>query len=161
MSQTMSFKTELISVTARAPASLEREGVPLLGGPPAAQALREGIILIESDARRPVSLVLLSSSFLNGWGVVGNDRSILEKEMKDAGWILFFMAGQIKTTVFGFDEEKTLPAALKRLAGKVKAQNCNSFEITRITRSSFLGVSRVNVSAHARHLQKGLVCFGQ
>jgi hypothetical protein len=157
----MSFKTELISVATSAPASLELEGVSFLGGPPAAQTIREGIILIESDARRPVSLVFRSSSFLNGWGVVGNDRSLLEKEMKDAGWIFFFIAGQIKTTVFGFDEQKTLPAALKRLAVNVKAQNCNSFEITHITRSSFLGVSRVNVSAHARHLQTGLVCFGQ
>jgi hypothetical protein len=159
----MSFRTELISVATAVPAptSLEFEAGLFSAPSGTAQEIREGIILIESDARRPVSLLLRSASFLNGWDVVGNDRSILEKEMKDAGWVLFFMAGEIKATVFGFDEQKALPAALKRLAGKVKAQNCNSFEIMNITRSSFLGTSRVSVSAHARHLQTGLVCFGQ
>jgi len=36
-----------------------------------------------------------------------------------------------------------------------------SFEIMQVTSKQFLGVFRVSVAAHARHLQQGLVCFGK
>ena len=71
------------------------------------------------------------------------------------------MAGEIRSTVFGFDGQKALGAALKRLIANVKSQNCNSIEITKVTRNSFLKVPYVSVSAHARHLQKGLVFSSQ
>jgi hypothetical protein len=67
------------------------------------------------------------------------------------------MAAEIKATVFGFDKRKALRAALKRLIAKVKSQDCNGIEITRVTGKSFLKVPYVSVSAHPRHLQKGLV----
>ena len=66
------------------------------------------------------------------------------------------MAGEIKTTVFGFDRQKALRAALKRLIANVKSQHCNSIEITQVTGKSFLRVPYVSVSAHPRHLQKGM-----
>jgi hypothetical protein len=68
---------------------------------------------------------------------------------------VFFMAGEIKTTVFGFDREKSLGTALSRLIGNAKDQECNSIEITRVAGNSFLKVPYVTVSAHPRHLQKG------
>jgi len=73
---------------------------------------------------------------------------------------LFFMAGEIKTTVFGFDRQHALRAALERLIAVVKSQHCNSIEITRVTDKSFLKVPYVTVSAHARHLQKGQLFSG-
>jgi hypothetical protein len=60
--------------------------------------------------------------------------------------------------VFGFDRQKALHAALKRLIADVKSQHCNSIEITRVMGKSFLKVPYVRVSAHPRHLQKGM-CF--
>jgi hypothetical protein len=48
-----------------------------------------------------------------------------------------------------------------RLASVVKAQRCNMFEITDIKHRMLAGLSRVNISGHARHLQKGSVYFGQ
>ena len=71
------------------------------------------------------------------------------------------MAGEIKTTVFGFDRQKAVRAALKRLIAEVKSQHCNSIEITRVVDKSFLSVPYVSVSAHLRHLQKGLVFLGR
>ena len=70
------------------------------------------------------------------------------------------MAGEIKTTVFGFDRQKALRAALKRLIAEVKSQHCNSIEITRVVDKSFLSVPYVSVSAHPRHLQKGMLFSG-
>jgi hypothetical protein len=123
-------------------------------------AIAAGSILIEEGTHVPNSQPLERESFSNGWAAVGSSRSAFEKEVREAGWTFFFMAGEIKATVFGFDRKKTLRAALKRLIAKVKSQNCNSMEITQVTGKSFLKLPYVSVSAHARHLQKGLV-FGQ
>ncbi len=87
-------------------------------------------------------------------------RRSFEKTIQAAGWTFFFMAGEIKTTVFGFDRQKALRAALQRLIRDVKSQHCNSIEITRVTGKSFLSVPYVNVSAHPRHLQQGIVFSG-
>ena len=120
-------------------------------------AIAAGSILIEEGTHLPNSLLLQSESDSNGWAAVKNARSAFEKEIQEAGWTFFFMAAEIKTTVFGFDKQKTLRAALKRLVANVKSQHCNSIEITRVVGKSFLKVPYVSVSAHPRHLQKGMV----
>ena len=116
-----------------------------------------GTILMQEGTHLPNSQPRLRESDSSGWAAVENSRCTFEKEVREAGWTFFFMAGEIKVTVFGFDRQKTLRAALKRLIGKVKSQNCNSIEITQVTGRSFLKLPYVSVSAHPRHLQKGLV----
>ncbi len=65
------------------------------------------------------------------------------------------MAGEIKANAFGFDKEKAIRTALRRLIANVKSQHCNSIEITQVVGRTFLKVPYVSVFAHARHLQKG------
>jgi hypothetical protein len=84
----------------------------------------------------------------------------IKKAIHEEGWTFFFMAGEIKATVFGFDRQKALRIALKQLITDVKSQHCNSIEITRIMGKSFLGVPYVSVSAHPRHLQRGVIFSG-
>jgi len=124
-------------------------------------AITAGSILIEEGTHLPNSPLLQSESYSNGWAALNGARSAFEKEIQEAGWTFFFMAGEIKATVFGFDKQKTLRAALKRLIANVKSHNCNSIEITQVTGKSFLKVPYVSVSAHPRHIQKGLVFCGQ
>src|ERR1017187_1482652 len=124
-------------------------------------AITVGSILIEEGTHLPDSLLLRSESNSNGWAAVKNARSAFEKDIQEAGWTFFFMAGEIRTTVFGFDKQKTLCTALNRLIANVKSQHCNSIEITQVANKSFLKVPYVSVSAHPRHLQKGLVFSGQ
>jgi len=119
-----------------------------------------GSILIEEGTPLPKSLLLQTESNSNGWAAVKDARSTFEKTIQEAGWTFFFMAGEIKATVFGFDRQKALRAALKRLITDVKSQHCNSIEITRVMGKSFLSVPYVSVSAHPRHLQKGMVFSG-
>lgn len=119
-------------------------------------AIAAGSILIQEGTHLPSSQPLQRESHSSGW-VVKYARSAFEKEVLEAGWTFFFIAGEIKATVFGFDRQKTLRAALKRLITNVKSQNCNSIEITQVTVKSFLKVPYVSVTAHPRHLQKGLV----
>jgi hypothetical protein len=115
-----------------------------------------GSILVEEGTHLPKSLLLQSESNSNGWAAVKDAHSTFEKTIQEAGWTFFFMAGEIKATVFGFDRQKALRAALKRLIADVKSQHCNSIEITRVIGKSFLKVPYVSVSAHPRHLQKGM-----
>jgi hypothetical protein len=127
-------------------------------------AMEAGSIHVEQSASLPDFLQLAGDALLKGWSVLGNVRATLEEETAKAGWISFFMAGIIKKTSFGVDRQKTLGAALGRLARQVKSQNCNSFEIMHVTTQKFLGVLRVTVTAHARQLQEvreSMVCFGQ
>jgi len=120
-------------------------------------AIAAGSILIQEGTYLPNSRPLQTGSDGSGWAAVEDSRSVFEKEVRAAGWTFFFMAGEIKTTVFGFDRQKTLRAALQRLIRNVKSQNCNSIEITQVTGRSFLKLPYVSVSAHPRHLQKGVV----
>ncbi|MGA3074948.1 MAG: hypothetical protein ABSG56_14760 [Bryobacteraceae bacterium] len=123
------------------------------------EAIAAGSILIEG-AHLPNSLLLPGEPGSNGWTALNGARSTFEKDIRAAGWTFFFMAGEIQATVFGFDNQKTLCTALQRLIAKVKSRDCNSIEITRVTGKSFLKVPYVTVSAHPRHLQKGLVFAG-
>src|ERR1700730_6103382 len=98
-----------------------------------ADAITAGRILVEEGTHLPNSLLLQSESSSNGWAVVKNARSAFEKAIQEAGWTFFFIAGEIKTTVFGFDRQKILRTALKRLTTNATSQHCNSIEITRVT----------------------------
>jgi hypothetical protein len=119
-----------------------------------------GIILVQEATNLPGSLLLQTHSGSNGWAAVKDNRSTFEKTVQEAGWTFFFMAGEIKATVFGFDRQKALRRALKRLITDVKSQHCNSIEITRVISKSFLRLPYVSVSAHLRHLQKGMLFSG-
>jgi hypothetical protein len=119
-----------------------------------------GNILIEEDTPLPNALLLQTESDSRGWAVVKDARSTFEKTIQEAGWNFFLMAGEIKATGCGFDQHKALRAALKRLTADVKSQHCNSIEITRVIGKSFLRVPDVSVSAHLRHLQKGMLFPG-
>jgi hypothetical protein len=119
-----------------------------------------GSILIEEGVRLPAALQLQRESHSNGWAAVKDTRSTFDTATHEAGLTFFFMAGEIEATVFGFDKQKALRVALKRLITDAESQHCNSMEITRITDKSFLRFPYVSVSAHARHLQKGNLFSG-
>ncbi len=127
-------------------------------------AIEAGSIHVEQSASLPDFLQLAGDALLKDWSVLRNVRATLDAETAKAGWISFFMAGIIEKTSFGIDRQKTLAAAMRRLAGFVKSEHCNSFEVMRVTSQHFLGVFRVTVAAHARNLQElkeSPVCFGQ
>jgi hypothetical protein len=124
-------------------------------------AIRVGSLLMAQDAPLPAAVLLRADPSSSGWSAVTDERSAFAKEVEKAGLTLFFMAGEIKATVFGFDRPKTLRRALSRLIANVQSQGCNGIEITRITEHSFLKLPYVTVYAHSRHLQKGLLFSGR
>jgi hypothetical protein len=119
-----------------------------------------GSVFIDDSAQLPNAALFQRERHSSGWAEVKNVRSTFEKELPDAGWTFFYMAGEIKTTVFGFDREKSLGTALSRLIVNVKGQRCNCIEISQVTGNSFLKLPYVTISAHPRHLQKGQTFSG-
>jgi hypothetical protein len=118
-------------------------------------AIKTGTILIENDASMPKSLLLEGKSYSGGWRSVSNlDLNGLDAAIHKAGWTFFFMAGEIKITAFGFDKDRAVRRAVKRVITNVEAHRCNCVEITEVSAKSFLGVPYVNVSAHSRHIQE-------
>jgi hypothetical protein len=118
-------------------------------------AIKTGTILIENDASMPNSLRLEGNSYSGGWRSVSNlDLNQLDVAIHKAGWTFFFMAGEIKITAFGFDKERAVRRAVKRVLTNVESHKCNCVEITGVSEKSFLGMPYVNVSAHSRHIQE-------
>ncbi len=123
--------------------------------------LEAGSILIAEGAPLPAAVRLRADTDSIGWSAVKEERLVFTKEAQEAGLTFFYMAGEIKTTVFGFDRPKSLRRGLKRLIAKVGSQDCNALQITQITRNSFLKLPYVSLYAHARHLQKGPIFLAQ
>jgi hypothetical protein len=124
-------------------------------------AIKTGTILVEGGACMPESLRLEGSPYSSGWRSVSNfDLNELDTAIQKAGWTFFFMAGEIKITAFGFDQEQAVRRAVKRVITNVESHQCNCVEITGVSAKSFLGMPYVNVSAHSRHIQEGSAFAG-
>jgi hypothetical protein len=122
-----------------------------------------GTILIEKNAPRPRCFELQDGLSPNAWEPVTHNLTPhqLEEELSATGWTFFFMASAIRSTAFGFDRARATDAALKRVIANVKRQKCNCLQIDEVATHSFLGMPYVSVSAHSRHIQKGMIFSGR
>jgi hypothetical protein len=125
-----------------------------------AETIKAGTVLIKEGALLPETLQFESESCVPGWRLVkGLDGQALDREIHKAGWTFFFLANEIRTTVFGIDGEKMARRAVERILGDPRSGQFNALEITRITSldsERFPVVHYVSVSAHSRHIQEGL-----
>jgi hypothetical protein len=119
-----------------------------------AETINTGTILIKDGTFLPDALRFETEPCATGWRLVKNlDAYGLGRKISEAGWTFFWLAGEIGATVFGFDGQKTVRRAVKRILANLKSGEFNSLEITRIASKRFLGVSYASVSAHSRHIQ--------
>src|ERR1700686_679251 len=120
---------------------------------------RTRTVFIREGTPLPTSPSMESEGFLPGWRIVKNlDRQALTRGVEGAGWNFFYLAGEIRTIVFGGDGVGTLRRAVKRILAKQEGQSFrfNSLEITKIALKRFLGIPLLRVSAHSRHIQLGI-----
>jgi hypothetical protein len=102
-----------------------------------------------------------SDSFSQGWrSVKGLDGYGLDRKIREAGWHFFYFAGENKVTVSGRECEQTMRKAIEHILAGLKSEKTNSFEITRVTLSSFLGIPFTNVFFHMRNVQKSMFLLG-
>ena len=125
-----------------------------------AEKIKTGTILIEEGALLPESLRFESEPYSKSWRLVKNlDGYGLDRKIREAGWTFFFMAGEIKASVFGLDGEKAVRRAVKRVIATMKSDRFNCLEITQVAARHFLGLPYVTVSAHPRHIQESMFLF--
>ena len=118
--------------------------------------IQVGTILIEDRPLVTRILDLGSESYSGNWNVVkAIDGFVLDRKIHAAGWNFFFMAEEVKATVFGSLAEKSIQKALKQICLKVRKQNFNCLEVTKMVENRFLGVAYITVCAHPRHIQQG------
>jgi hypothetical protein len=116
-------------------------------------------VFIRDDTPLPAMLSMESERFLPGWRMVKNlDRQALTRAIEGVKWNFFYLAGEIRTTVFGREGVGTLRRAVKRILAKQEGQSFrfNALEITKITSKWFLGIPLLRVTAHSRHIQLGI-----
>jgi hypothetical protein len=118
--------------------------------------------LVQKGTLLPPAFRPGSESYPNSWISVRSSLNPhdLEKEFAAQGWTFLYMAGKVKATAYGFDRQKTTDRALARLIAGAMLQKCNCLEIDDVATRSFLGVPGVNISAHTRHIQKGMLFSG-
>ena len=122
--------------------------------------IKTGTILFKDGTFFPDALRFESGPCATGWRLVKNlDGYGLDRKIREAGWTFFCLAGEIKATIFGFDVQKTVRRAVKRILANLKPEKFNSLEITRVVSKRFLGVPYASVYARSRHIQGSLSLF--
>jgi hypothetical protein len=92
-----------------------------------------GTILIEQGTPMPSSMSLATESYAFGWSAITDlTRLELGRQLEGAGWTFFYMAGEIETTGFGFDEQSRTHSAIAQIIKAAKLQAFNCLEITQI-----------------------------
>ncbi|MGC1255643.1 MAG: hypothetical protein WA867_08810, partial [Candidatus Acidiferrales bacterium] len=113
-----------------------------------AQTINTGTILFKDGTFLPNTLRFESEPCATGWRLVKDlDGYGLDRKIHEAGWTFFCIAGEIKTIVFGFEGQKKVRRAVKRILARMNLEKFNSLEITRVASKRFLGVPYVRVSA--------------
>jgi hypothetical protein len=117
--------------------------------------IRVGTMLIADGTRMPESLGVDIEPYSGGWSSITNFSSgQLGKEIESAGWTFFYMAGEIHTSGFGFNDQSRTDHAVSQVIDAVRQEQCNCLEITQMIRRSFLGLPCTSLVAHARHIQR-------
>ena len=124
--------------------------------------IASGTILVQKGTLLPPAFRPGSEPYPNAWVSVKSslDPHDLEKELAALGWTFHYMAGKVNATAYGFDRQKAMDKVLARLIAGAMLQNCNCLEIDEVATHAFLGVPGLSVSAHTRHIQKGMTFQG-
>lgn len=116
---------------------------------------RVGTMLIQDGTQMPEIMSVVTEPYSAGWSSIMGSTSVeLGKEIENAGWTFFYMAGEIRASGFGFSDQSRTARAVGHLINAVRLENCNCLEITQMRRRSFLGLRYTSLVAHARHVQK-------
>jgi hypothetical protein len=117
--------------------------------------IRLGTMLIEDGSHMPAILSVSTEHYSAGWSsIMGFTSAQLGKEIEKAGWTFFYMAGEIRTSGFGFSDQSRMDRALAYVIEVVEREHCNCLEITKVRQRSCLGLHWTSLIAHARHIQK-------
>src|SRR5258707_3088988 len=104
---------------------------------------RTGTIFIREGTPLPTMRSMESEQFLPGWRIVKNlDRQALTREIEGANWNFFYLAGEIRTIVFGRGGLGTLRRGVKRIGAKQERRSVRVYllEISKSSSTKLLGI---------------------
>jgi len=91
---------------------------------------RTRTIFIREGTPLPTTLAIESEAFLPGWRVVENlDRQALTREIEGAHWNFFYLAGEMRATVFGREGLGALRRAVKCVLAKQEGQKETALDL--------------------------------
>lgn len=116
--------------------------------------IQNGTILIAQGAQVPVSIQMEEESYVEGWQLTSRlDQTGLLRLNHCAGWKLFFFDPTVERRVFGFDDNKAIREAIRRIVATIRAKSFNCLEIKRVEMRRCLGFPFVLVAARSWHIQ--------
>ena len=119
-------------------------------GEPVTPNVQVGTILIEDRPLVTRILDLGSESYSAKWVVL----KVIDQKLRSVGWNCSFMAEEAEATVFGSLAANNIQKALKRIFLKMRKQNFNCLEVTKMVENHFLGVPYITVCTHPHHIQQ-------
>jgi hypothetical protein len=120
--------------------------------------IKPGTFLIQESALLPDTLRFGRAECTKGWFSVRNlDGREMDRQVREAGWTFFFLAGEVTASVFGWDADQATQRALQRVLADQGSEKFNCLEIAFVARKRFLGLYYVRVSAHWRHIQESML----
>jgi hypothetical protein len=117
------------------------------------ETIAQGTILIRGDALLPRSMNAETQPYSKSWTRATVERSVLDRQIKDAGWSFFYLAGELKGSAFG-SGDVAAKRALTRILNDLDPDRYNCLEVTSEKSTTFLGMTFVTVTAHSRHIQE-------
>lgn len=107
-----------------------------------------GSILIEDRPGITGTLGIESEPYGGNWSVVRSLNGFdLDRKIRAHGWNVFFVAGEVRTTVFGAVGARTTRKALQRILARTSDKSFNCLEVTGIAAKRFVGVPYTSISA--------------
>jgi hypothetical protein len=117
-------------------------------GEPMTPNVQVGTILIEDRPLVTRILDLGSESYSAKWVVL----KVLDQKLRSVGWNCSFRAEEAEATVLGSLAANNIQKALKRIFLKMRKQNFNCLEVTKMVENRFLGVPYITVCTHPHHV---------
>jgi hypothetical protein len=117
--------------------------------------VKDGTLLVAEGTSLPEFCNLASEPFSKGWRTVRDFEGFgLDKHLSRIGWTFFYRAAPVKVSVLGLGNNRTLRKAFRKIIRGSRRLTFNCLEITETTRKDFMGITYIQMSAHARDIKE-------
>ncbi len=117
--------------------------------------VKDGTVIVAEGTSLPESCNVTSEPFSQGWRTVRNFESFrLDKHLSRIGWTFFYRAAPVKVSVLGIGNNRTLRKAFRKIIRGSRPLKFNCLEITETIRRDFMGITYIQMSAHARDIKE-------
>lgn len=116
--------------------------------------IQNGAMMVREGFLMPERAQIESHSYSKRWRtMMGKNHFTAERNLSDAGFHLFFLAGELKVVEPGWGAS-AIRRGIKRLLARGEKSDFNCMEISQISPARFLGVPYVAIRGYRFHIQE-------